>query len=93
MYMSVNYTIIGSDNGLLPVRRQPYIRINDGLLTIFEVQKFSFKEMHTKMQKWRPPRLGLNVIMPIIVEWRLWDMLSWEVWSGRKYKDYVYGKC
>ena len=60
IYVSVNYTIIGSDNGLSPVRRQTIIWTNDGLLSIrplgtcfieisLEIQKFSFKNMHMKM--------------------------------------------
>ena len=58
--MSVNYTIIVSDSGLLPVCRQPIICINDGLLSIrpqgtyfneilFDIQKISFKKMLMKM--------------------------------------------
>ena len=34
IYASVNYTIISSDNGFLPVWRQPIIWIIDGLLSI-----------------------------------------------------------
>ena len=34
IYVSVNYAIIGSDNGLSPVRRQPIIWTNDGSLSI-----------------------------------------------------------
>ena len=59
-YVSVNYAIIGSDNGLSPKRRQPIIWTNDGLLPIrppgtyfndilFKIQTFSFKKMHLKM--------------------------------------------
>ena len=57
---SVNYTIIGSDNGLSHVRRQPIVWTINGLLSIrpqgtyfneiiFEIQKFPFKKMHMKM--------------------------------------------
>ena len=69
-------TIIGSDNGLLPGRRQAIIRNNAGLLLIeplgtnfseisIEIQTFSFKKMHLKMSsaKWRPFGLGLNVLI------------------------------
>ena len=59
-YASVKYAIIGSDNGLSPVRRQAIIWTNDGLLSIgtprknfseilIEIQIFSFKKMHLKM--------------------------------------------
>ena len=60
-------TIIGSDNGLSPGRRQAIIWTNDGFLLIgplgtnfseilIEINTFSFKKMHLKMSsgKWRP---------------------------------------
>ena len=60
-------TIIGSDNGLLPGRRQTIIWINPAILLIgpfgtnfsdilIEIQTFSFKKIHLKMSfaKWRP---------------------------------------
>ena len=66
-------TIIGSDNGLSPGRRQAIIWNNAGLLLIepigtnfseisIGIQRFSFKEMHLNMSsaKWRPFCLGLN---------------------------------
>ena len=69
-------TIIGSDNGLLPGRRQAIIWTNAGILLIdtlgtnvseilTECHSFSFKKMHIKMSsgKWRPSCLGLNVLM------------------------------
>ena len=68
-------TIIGSDNGLSPDRRQAIIWTNAGILligplgTYFSeiltgIQTFSFKKMHLKMSsaKWRPFCLGLNVL-------------------------------
>ena len=71
-----NLTIIGSDNGLSPVRRQAIIWTNAGILSIeplgtnfseilIRIQAFSFKKMHLKMSsaKWRPFCLGLNVLM------------------------------
>ena len=66
-------TIIGSDNGLSPGRRQAIIWTNAGMLFIgplgtnfreilIEIYTFSFKKMHLKMsRKWRPFRVGLNV--------------------------------
>ena len=68
-------TIIGSDNGLSPDRRQAIIWTNVGILlirplgTYFSeiltgIQTFSFNKMHLKMSsaKWRPFCLGLNVL-------------------------------
>ena len=70
-----NLTIIGSDNGLSPDRRQAIIRTNDGILLIgplgtnfseivIGIQTFSFKKINLKMSsaKWRPFCLGLNVL-------------------------------
>ena len=68
-------TIIGSDNGLSPGRRQAIIRTNAGILLIgtlgtnsskilSEIRTFSFKLMHLKMSSGRRPFcLGLNVLM------------------------------
>ena len=68
-------TIIGSDNGLSPGRRQAIIWTNAGILLIWtlranfseilsEIHAFSFKKMHVKMSsaKWRPSCPGLNVL-------------------------------
>ena len=68
-------TIIGSDNGLSPGRRQAIIWTNAGILLIgtlgtnfneilSEIHTFSFKKMHLKTSsaKWRPFSLGLNVL-------------------------------
>ena len=68
-------TIIGSDNGLSPGRRQAIIWTNAGILLIgplgtkfneilIEIQTFSFKKMHMKMSsaKWRAFCLSLNVL-------------------------------
>ena len=70
-----NLTIIGSDNGLSPGRRQAIIRINAGILLIgplgtnfseiqIGIQTFSYKKMHLKMSsvKWRPFCFSLNVL-------------------------------
>ena len=71
----VELTIIDSDNGLSPGRRQAIIWTNAGVLSIgplgtnfseilFEIYTFSFKKMHLKMSsaKWRPFCFGLNVL-------------------------------
>ena len=73
------FTIIGSDNGLSPSRRQAIIWTNAGILLIrpsganfreilIEINTFSFTKMHLKMSsgKWRPFCLGLN---ELIVRW------------------------
>ena len=70
-----NLTIIGSDNGLSPGRRQAITWTNVGILLIgplgtnfsemlIEIFTFSFKKIHLKMLsgKWRPFCLGLNVL-------------------------------
>ena len=69
-------TIIASDNGLSPGRRQAIIWTNAGILLfgplgsnfseiLIEMCTFSFKKMHLKLSsaKWRPFCLGLNVLM------------------------------
>ena len=68
-------TIIGSDNGLSPGRRQATIWTNAGILlirylgtnfseTIIKIYIFLFKKMHLKLlsEIWRPFCLGLNVL-------------------------------
>ena len=68
-------TIIGSDNGLSPDRRQAIIWTNAGILLIgplginfneilIGIQTFSFKKIHLRMSsgKWRPFCLGLDVL-------------------------------
>ena len=70
-------SIIGSDNGLSPGRRQAIIWTNAGMLLIgplgtnfseilIEILTFSFKKMRFKVSsaKWRPFCLGLNVLIP-----------------------------
>ena len=70
-----NLTIIGSDNGLSPGRRQAITWTNVGILLIgplgtnfsemlIEILTFSFNKIHLKMSsaKWRPFCLGLNVL-------------------------------
>ena len=79
-----NLTIIGSDNGLSPVRRQAIIWTKAGILLIgllgtnfseivIEILTFSFKKMRLKVSsaKWRPFCLGLNVLR---------KTMSWQTW-------------
>ena len=80
-------TIIGSDNGLSPGRRQAIIWTNAGILLIgplgtnfseilMGIQTFSFKKMHLNVSsaKWRPFRLGLNVLTPCHQQYIPWNM-------------------
>ena len=73
-----NLTIIGSDNGLAPGRRQDITWTNVGILLIgplgtnfsemlIEIHTFSFKKIHLKMSsgQWRPFCLGLNVLSDV----------------------------
>ena len=76
-------TVVGSDNGLSPDRRQAIIWTNDGILSIeplgtnfngvlIKNHTFSFKKMHLKMLygKWQPFCLGLNVLITAIkLDW------------------------
>ena len=74
------FTIIGSDNGLSPIRRQAIIWTKAGILLIrtlgtnfseieIQIQTFSNKKMHLKMSpgKCRPFCLGLNVLMTSVM--------------------------
>ena len=75
-------TIIASDNGLLPGRRQAIIWTSAGILLIgplgtnfseilIKILTFSFKKMCLKLSsaKWRPFCLGLNVLTH-------WDLVN-----------------
>ena len=74
-YMRRYLSIIGSDNGMSPDRRQAIIWTSAGILLIgplgtssseilIKIHTFSFKKMYLKMAsgKWRPFCLGLNVL-------------------------------
>ena len=82
-------TIIVSDNGLSPGRRQAIIRTNAGLLLIgplgtnfseilIEILTFSFKKMRFKVSsaKRRPFCLGLNVLKIVIAMWYCGDYVE-----------------
>ena len=83
-------TIVGSDNGLSPGRRQAIIRTNAGILLIrplgtnfseilIEILIFSLKKMHLKVSsaKRRPSCLSLNVLryLDLAVIWA-WKLQS-----------------
>ena len=74
-------TIIGSDNGLSPGRRQAIISTISGILLIrplgtnfsellIKIHTFSFKKIHLKMSsgKWRPFCLGLDKLTDWIMK-------------------------
>ena len=72
-------TVIGSDNGLSPGRRQAIIWTNAGILIrplgtnvsemLIGIQAFSFKKMYLKMSsaKWRPFCPGLNMLTLLVL--------------------------
>ena len=89
-----NLSIIGSDNGLSPARRQAIIWTNAGILSIRSLgthfteilsknHTFSFKKMHLKTSsaKWRPSCLGLNVLMLAIAKECVWYTYIWNTLS------------
>ena len=74
-------TILDSENGLSPERRQAIIETNDGILLIrtsgtnfseilSEIHAFSFKKIHLKTSsgKWWPSCLGLNELTLLMLE-------------------------
>ena len=83
-------TIIGSDNGLSPDRRQAIIWTNAGMLLIgpsattlfsenlIQIDTFSFTKMHLKMLsgKWWPCCLGLNVLTHLPPVPHIWTELG-----------------
>ena len=89
IYASSTHAIIGSDNGLSPVRHQVIIWTNYVSFSfwplgtnisqiVFEIQKFSFKKMHLKMSsgEWRPCCLDLNVLTRLVSSWPLMELLT-----------------
>ena len=81
-------TIIGSDDGLAPTRRQAVIWTNARILLIrplgtnfnemfIEIQTSSFMKMHLKVSsaKLRPFRLSLNVLIYLSS-----DTKPWQIW-------------
>ena len=89
-------SIIGSDNGLSPGRRQAIIRTNAGILLIgplgtnfsekwIGIETFSIKEMHLKMSsaKWRLFGLGLNVLrQDDVMTWTRFPLHNWPFVRG-----------
>ena len=96
-------TIIGSDNGLSPGRRQTIIWTNAGILLfgplgsnfseiLIEIDTFSFKKMLLKLSsgKWRPFCLGLNV--NVLNWWLAWRRCSvlFSFYSSESLPSYVW---
>ena len=91
-----NLTIIDSDNGLSPGRRQAIIYTNAGILLIrplgtnfnemlIEILTFSFMKMRLKVSsaKWRPFCLALNVLKDVLSE-----LLS-AMWPSNLFRERV----
>ena len=89
-----NLTIIGSDNGLSPGRRQAIIWTNAGILLIgplgtnfseilIKIITFSFKKMRLKVSsaKRRPFCLGLNVLRTEYCHY-IWFLVPYPVISS-----------
>ena len=90
-------TIIDSDNGMSPSRRQAIIWTNTGILLIpplgtnfseivIAIHIFSFKKMHLKMAsaKWRPFCRGFNVLTHTVNQYVTSpDWLFWVNWSDQ----------
>ena len=84
----VDLTIIGSDNGLSPGRRQAIIWTNAGILLIgplgtnfseisIKILTFSFTKMRLKVSsaKWRPFCLGLSVLTRLPLKTKSRDLI------------------
>ena len=87
-----NLTIIGSDNGLAPGRRQAIIWTNAGILLIgplgtlineifITIHTFSFKKIHFKMVygKCQPFCFSLNVLNFAMPPAPDWPLVTWAV--------------
>ena len=101
-------TIIDSDNGLSPDRRQAIIWTNAGILLIgplgtnfseifVEILAFSFKKMHLKVSsvKRRPFCLGLNVLRIRPHEYVILTHLQLQYGKFRislDFRDVIYGQ-
>ena len=82
-----NLTIIGSDNGLSPYRRQAIIWTNAGIvligpLILIKIHTFSFKKSNFKLlsAKSQPFCLGSNVLTLTWIRWIIfihWVPLNW----------------
>ena len=96
-------TIIGSDNGLSPGRRQAIIWTNAGILLIgplgtnpsqivIGIQTFSFKKMHLKVSsaKWRPFCIGFNVLTITVTTGATWSIhcVNGHVGIGSRAQDF-----
>ena len=102
-----NLTIIVSDNGLSPYRRQAIILTDAQTLWIgplgtkfseivLEIHTFSFKKMHLKMSygKWRPFCLGLNVLSEILIKIQSFSLTKMHLkLFSTKWRSFCYQFC
>ena len=99
-----NLTIVGSNNGLSPGRREAIIWTNAGTLLIrsleinlseilIEIPTFLFTKMHVKMsgRKWRSFCFGLNVLITscdTLFSEKIVHLHAW--YGGECFKDFSY---
>ena len=96
-----NLTIVGSDNALVPVRRQAIIWTNAGIVLIgplgtnliemlIEIHTFSSKKIHLKVSsvKWRPFCLGLNALS--VHDTHLWTFVLFLIYTRLYLSDYLH---
>ena len=102
--MSLSWIIIGSDNGLSPVRRQAIIGTNAGILLIgplgtnfseilIGIQTFSFKKLRLKTgsAKWRLFCLGLSELISANLNDD--SQITWISKGGGLCKHFMLGTC
>ena len=98
-----NLTIIGSDNGLSPGRRQAIIWTNAWISLmeplginfseiVIEILIFSFKKMRLKVSsaKWRPFCLGLNELKHWSLNW--WPLVLTPKSGDNEFEFYIQNK-
>ena len=98
-----NLTIIGSDNGLLPGRRQAITWTNVGILLIgplwtnfseisIKIQTFSLTKMRLKVSsaKWCPFCLGLNELTESDFTGNAQDVSYWNVFAESWFEKWIF---
>ena len=96
-------TIIDSDNGLSPGRRQAIIWTSAGILLIgplgtnfneilIGIQTFSFKKMQLKIlsAKWHPYCLGLNVLSIVGIAFLVYTVYHIHIWQVSNLERYYF---
>ena len=100
IYVSIDWTIISSDNALSPIWHQAIIWTNDDVYSIkpygthfneilFKIQKFSFKEMHLKISSVKQWPFRFSLIVLKFISSLLTLILSW--WQQRTMPAVVRG--